>query len=130
MEIPSPLISKFLPASMVRGFSDSVLRKDNFGIEMQCFHAALCSYFARQMHRDSRTSVVRTEIARFIAQGASHFQGVHTIECGESDVMHSLSKRAVDLMHEIGISCSIKALFPFSTTKPKDRAFLVSVASS
>ena len=128
MEIPSPLISKFLPASMVRGFSDSVIRKENFQIEMNCFHAALCAYFARQMHRDFRQSDVRSQVSGFIARGECLFDRVYAID--RTDSMFSLGKEEVELMQEVGSRCSIKALFPFSTTKPKDRAFVVSVAAS
>ena len=118
MELPSPLIERFLPAGIVRGLTSAqAIRRENFVIELQCFHAGMCTYFDRRLQGSNMPLELRTQMDGFLVKGEGLFEKLHFVE---RPVMHgmnnvsSLSKEAVALMQDVGLKCSIKTLYPFT----------------
>jgi hypothetical protein len=137
MDLPSPVISKFLPTELVSGMLECDLRAENYTVNCLLTYSALGYYYRKNLcaadplDTDSNEGRIAFWVSRFIGYDAvDHYSGL----CLESKtgVCYRLpmSSSAIKAQVDVGEQCCSKALFPFSSNKSKDSSFIVQVASS
>jgi hypothetical protein len=122
----SILIDRYLPSNLTRGFSKSVILKENFVIDFACCHSALCVHFDHQLLGRGPHPDLKQPMHQYFTQGAGKFDKLVVAD----GAMRFLSLDNARLVREVGAQCAIRMVIPFSVNKPKDSAFVLSVASS
>jgi hypothetical protein len=135
MDVPSPLLEKFLPVEVSRRISDSDVQRENACLDCLCFHYAMCFYFrtGRVIERFSGSSNMGQLMLSML-----DFRRLVNGELSKMDVIQSDTQIVVVpipvslriKMARIGRQCCNKLIFPFSTQRSRDPGFVVSVASS